>query len=139
MVETEKKARDLLTLLDGGIDFSGLAIEHSTGPSGPSGGDLGWFGKGQMVAPFESAVFGMEAGTYTGPVKTQFGYHLIFLNNRRETTPPSFEDVRGEIEVEIQNVAVDTHLRGLMANADVVMPVIEIDPSILSVLDFTSK
>ena len=126
-------------MLDGGTDFGGLAIEHSTGPSAPSGGDLGWFGKGQMVAPFESAVTGMEAGTYTGPVKTQFGYHLIFLNDRRETSPPSFEDVRGEIEVEIQNAAVEAHLRGLMANADVLMPTEEIDPSILSILDFTSE
>ena len=139
LVETEQKARDLLALLDGGTDFSGLAIEHSTGPSGPSGGDLGWFGKGQMVEPFESAVMGMEADTYTGPVKTQFGYHLIFLNNRRETSPPSFEDVRSEIEVEIQNAAVEKHLSGLMANAEVMMPAVEIDPSILSVLDFTSK
>ena len=103
LVETEQKARDLLALLDGGADFSGLAIEHSTGPSGPSGGDLGWFRKGRMVAPFESAVMGMEAGTYTGPVKTQFGYHLIFLNNRREASPPSFEDVRDELEAEIQH------------------------------------
>ena len=139
LVETEQRAKDLLALLDGGTDFGGLAIEHSTGPSAPSGGDLGWFGKGQMVAPFESAVIGMEAGTYTGPVKTQFGYHLIFLNDRRETSPPSFEDVRGEIEVEIQNAAVEAHLRGLMANADVVMPTEEINPSILSTLDFTSK
>ena len=139
LVETEQRAKDLLALLDGGTDFGGLAIEHSTGPSAPSGGDLGWFGKGQMVVPFESAVMGMEAGTYTGPVKTQFGYHLIFLNDRRETSPPSFEDVRGEIEVEIQNAAVEAHLRGLMANADVVMPTEEINPSILSILDFTSK
>ena len=139
LVETEQKARDLLALLDGGTDFSGLAIEHSTGPSGPSGGDLGWFGKGQMVEPFESAVMGMEADTYTGPVKTQFGYHLIFLHNRRETSPPSFEDVRSEIEVEIQNAAVEKHLSRLMANAEVMMPAVEIDPSILSVLDFTSK
>ena len=139
LVETEQRAKDLLALLDGGTDFGGLAIEHSTGPSAPSGGDLGWFGKGQMVAPFESAVMGMEAGTYTGPVKTQFGYHLIFLNDRRETSPPSFEDVRGEIEVEIQNAAVEAHLRGLMANADVLMPTEEIDPSILSILDFTSE
>ena len=82
---------------------------------------------------------GMEADTYTGPVKTQFGYHLIFLNNRRETSPPSFEDVRSEIEVEIQNAAVEKHLSRLMANAEVMMPAVEIDPSILSVLDFTSK
>ena len=139
LVETEQKARELLALLDGGADFSGLATEHSTGPSGPRGGDLGWFGKGQMVAPFEKAVMGMEAGTYTGPVQTQFGYHLIFLNDRRETSSPAFEDVRSELEVEIQNAAVEEHLRGLMATANVIMPTEWIDPSILSTLDLIVK
>ena len=139
LVETEQKARELLALLDGGADFSGLATEHSTGPSGPRGGDLGWFGKGQMVAPFEKAVMGMEAGTYTGPVQTQFGYHLIFLNDRRETSSPAFEDVRSELEVEIQNTAVEEHLRGLMATANVIMPTEWIDPSILSTLDLIVK
>ena len=139
LVETEQKARELLALLDGGADFSGLATEHSTGPSGPRGGDLGWFGKGQMVAPFEKAVMGMEAGNYTGPVQTQFGYHLIFLNDRRETSSPAFEDVRSELEVEIQNAAVEEHLRGLMATANVIMPTEWIDPSILSTLDLIVK
>ena len=139
LVETEQKARELLALLDGGADFSGLATEHSTGPSGPRDGDLGWFGKGQMVAPFEKAVMGMEAGTYTGPVQTQFGYHLIFLNDRRETSSPAFEDVRSELEVEIQNTAVEEHLRGLMATANVIMPTEWIDPSILSTLDLIVK
>ena len=139
LVETEQKARELLALLDGGADFSRLATEHSTGPSGPRGGDLGWFGKGQMVAPFEKAVMGMEAGTYTGPVQTQFGYHLIFLNDRRETSSPAFEDVRSELEVEIQNAAVEEHLRGLMATANVIMPTEWIDPSILSTLDLIVK
>ena len=139
LVETEQKARELLALLDGGADFSGLATEHSTGPSGPRGGDLGWFGKGQMVAPFEKAVMGIEAGTYTGPVQTQFGYHLIFLNDRRETSSPAFEDVRSELEVEIQNTAVEEHLRGLMATANVIMPTEWIDPSILSTLDLIVK
>ena len=139
LVETEQKARELLALLDGGADFSGLATEHSTGPSGPRGGDLGWFGRGQMVAPFEKAVMGMEAGTYTGPVQTQFGYHLIFLNDRRETSSPAFEDVRSELEVEIQNAAVEEHLRGLMATANVIMPTEWIDPSILSTLDLIVK
>ena len=139
LVETEQKARELLALLDGGADFSGLATEHSTGPSGPRGGDLGWFGKGQMVAPFEKAVMGMEAGSYTGPVQTQFGYHLIFLNDRRETSSPAFEDVRSELEVEIQNAAVEEHLRGLMATANVIMPTEWIDPSILSTLDLIVK
>lgn len=139
LVETEQKARELLALLDGGADFSGLATEHSTGPSGPRGGDLGWFGKGQMVAPFEKAVMDMEAGNYTGPVQTQFGYHLIFLNDRRETSSPAFEDVRSELEVEIQNAAVEEHLRGLMATANVIMPTEWIDPSILSTLDLIVK
>ena len=139
LVETEQEARDLLVMLDDGADFGGLATEHSTGPSGPRDGDLGWFGKGQMVTPFENAVMGMDAGTYTGPVQTQFGYHLIFLNDRRVTAPPPFEDVRGELEVEIQNAAVEDHLRGLIANADVVMSDGTIDPSVLSTLDLMAK
>ena len=139
LVETEQEARDLLVMLDDGADFGGLATEHSTGPSGPRGGDLGWFGKGQMVTPFENAVMGMDAGTYTGPVQTQFGYHLIFLNDRRVTAPPPFEDVRGELEVEIQNAAVEDHLRGLIANADVVMSDGTIDPSVLSTLDLMAN
>ena len=92
-----------------------------------------------MVAPFEKSVMGMEAGTYTGPVQTQFGYHLIFLNDRRETSSPAFEDVRSELEVEIQNTAVEEHLRGLMATANVIMPTEWIDPSILSTLDLIVK
>ena len=139
LVETEQEVRDLLVMLDDGADFGGLATEHSTGPSGPRGGDLGWFGKGQMVTPFENAVMGMDAGTYIGPVQTQFGYHLIFLNDRRVTAPPPFEDVRGELEVEIQNAAVEDHLRGLIANADVVMSDGTIDPSVLSTLDLMAK
>jgi peptidyl-prolyl cis-trans isomerase C len=139
LVETEQEVRDLLVMLDDGADFGGLATEHSIGPSGPRGGDLGWFGKGQMVTPFENAVMGMDAGTYVGPVQTQFGYHLIFLNDRRVTAPPPFEDVRGELEVEIQNAAVEDHLRGLIANADVVMSDGTIDPSVLSTLDLMAK
>lgn len=139
LVETEQEVRDLLVMLDDGADFGGLATEHSIGPSGPRGGDLGWFGKGQMVTPFENAVMGMDTGTYVGPVQTQFGYHLIFLNDRRVTAPPPFEDVRGELEVEIQNAAVEDHLRGLIANADVVMSDGTIDPSVLSTLDLMAK
>ena len=139
LVETEQEVRDLLVMLDDGADFGGLATEHSIGPSGPRGGDLGWFGKGQMVTPFENAVMGMDAGTYVGPVQTQFGYHLIFLNDRRVTAPPPFEDVRGELEVEIQNAAVEDHLRGLIANADVVMSDGTIDPSVLSTLDLMAN
>ena len=135
LLETEDKARELLKLLDAGADFATLAQEHSTGPSGPRGGDLGWFGKGQMVPDFENAVLSMTPGTYAGPVQTQFGYHLILLTDRRIMARPSLEEVRGELEVELQNAAVETHLRTLMDGADVTMSSDGVDPSVLSTLD----
>lgn len=135
LLETEDKARELLKLLDEGADFATLAQEHSTGPSGPRGGDLGWFGKGQMVPDFENAVLSMTPGTYAGPVQTQFGYHLIFLTDRRVMARPSLEEVRGELEVELQNAAVEAHLRTLMDGADVTLSSDGIDPSVLSTLD----
>ena len=135
LLETEDKARELLKLLDEGADFATLAQEHSTGPSGPRGGDLGWFGKGQMVPPFDNAVLNMEPGNYAGPVQTQFGYHLILLRDRRVMAPPSLEEMRGELEVELQNAAVEAHLRSLMDGADVTLSSDGIDPSVLSTLD----
>ena len=135
LLETEDKARELLKLLDEGADFATLAQEHSTGPSGPRGGDLGWFGKGQMVPDFENAVLSMTPGTYAGPVQTQFGYHLILLTDRRVMARPSLEEVRGELEVELQNAAVEAHLRTLMDGADVTLSSDGIDPSVLSTLD----
>ena len=135
LMETEDEAREILALLDEGADFATLAQEHSTGPSGPRGGDLGWFGKGQMVPDFENAVLSMTPGTYAGPVQTQFGYHLILLTDRRVMARPSLEEVRGELEVELQNAAVETHLRALMDGADVSLSSDDIDPSVLSTLD----
>ena len=135
LLETEDEAREILTLLDEGADFATLAQEHSTGPSGPRGGDLGWFGKGQMVPNFENAVLSMAPGAYAGPVQTQFGYHLILLRDRRIMARPSLEEVRGELEVELQNAAVESHLRALMDGADVSLSSDDIDPSVLSTLD----
>jgi len=135
LMETEDEAREILALLDEGADFTTLAQEHSTGPSGPRGGDLGWFGKGQMVPDFENAVLSMAPGAYAGPVQTQFGYHLILLRDRRIMARPSLEEVRGELEVELQNAAVESHLRALMDGADVSLSSDDIDPSVLSTLD----
>ena len=135
LMETEDEAREILALLDEGADFATLAQEHSTGPSGPRGGDLGWFGKGQMVPDFENAVLSMAPGAYAGPVQTQFGYHLILLRDRRIMARPSLEEVRGELEVELQNAAVESHLRALMDGADVSLSSDDIDPSVLSTLD----
>ena len=78
LVDHEHEAQDLVAKLDKKENtFEELAQKFSKCPSGKSGGDLGAFGKGQMVAPFEEAAFGLEVGSVSGPVKTQFGYHLI--------------------------------------------------------------
>ena len=139
LVDTMEKAKGLVRLLEGGASFGELAKEYSIGPSGPGGGDLGWFKKGQMVKPFETAVLDMEIGTYSRPVQTQFGFHLIQLDGRRKILPPKFEDVRGNLEIELQNLAIDTYLRELMINADVIMPKTPIDFTKLLTLDLQVK
>lgn len=98
LVETEEAAKTLILELDGGADFAELAKEKSTGPSGPSGGDLGYFGKGRMVPEFEAAAFSLENGAYTKePVKSQFGWHVIKKEDERDTQPPTFEQVKDQV------------------------------------------
>jgi len=98
LVETEEAAREIIAELDGGADFVELAKSKSTGPSGPNGGDLGFFGKGQMVPEFEAAAFALENGKYTkDPVKSQFGWHVILKEEGRITPPPSFKEVKDQV------------------------------------------
>ena len=77
LVEKEYEAEDVLKKLKEGNSFESLAKAYSKCPSGSEGGDLGEFGKGQMVAPFETAAFSLQPGEVSGPVRTQFGYHII--------------------------------------------------------------
>ncbi|MDJ0612998.1 MAG: peptidylprolyl isomerase [Rhizobiaceae bacterium] len=98
LVETEEAAREIIAELDGGADFIELAKSKSTGPSGPNGGDLGFFGKGQMVPEFETAAFALEDGKYTtDPVKSQFGWHVILKEEARITPPPAYDDVKDQV------------------------------------------
>jgi len=98
LVETAEEADELIDELDNGADFAELAQQHSTGPSGPKGGDLGYFSKGQMVPEFEAAAFALEPGAYTEePVKTQFGFHIIKVEDKREQQPPAFADVEEQL------------------------------------------
>ena len=82
LVSTEEQCNDLKTQIEGGADFAALAKEHSSCPSGKQGGDLGEFGPGQMVPEFDTVVFNGELGKVHGPVKTQFGYHLLEITSR---------------------------------------------------------
>jgi len=103
LVATQGEATDLITQLNEGANFVELAKEKSTGPSGPNGGDLGWFSPNQMVAPFTSAVAALEDGAYTPePVQTDFGWHVILREASRETEPPTFDSVRENIEQVVQ-------------------------------------
>ena len=77
LVKEESRARELLTMVKAGEDFAKLARTHSECPSGKNGGNLGWFSRGQMVKEFEDAAFAGQKGETVGPVKTQFGWHLI--------------------------------------------------------------
>ena len=84
LVDTEQKCNDLKTQIEGGADFAALAKEHSSCPSGQKGGDLGEFGRGQMVKEFDEVVFIEEVGKVHGPVKTDFGYHLVEVTERND-------------------------------------------------------
>ncbi len=83
LVDDEKKAKELKAEIDKGADFGKLAGKHSMCPSGKDKGDLGFFGKGQMVKEFEDAAFSLPVGAVSAPVKTQFGYHLIMVTAKR--------------------------------------------------------
>lgn len=98
LVETEEEAKAIIEELAGGADFEALAQEKSTGPSGPSGGDLGYFGPGRMVPEFDAAANALDVGGVSSePVKTQFGYHVIKVEDRRPVQPPAFDQVEGQI------------------------------------------
>ncbi len=98
LLKTEEEAKAVIAELDGGADFVALAKEKSTGPSKDDGGDLGYFGPGRMVKPFEDAAFALNAGEYTkAPVQTQFGFHVIKVEDKRVAPPPPLEQVKDQI------------------------------------------
>ncbi len=137
LVETEEEAKAIKEELDNGADFAEMAREKSTGPSGPGGGSLGWFGKGMMVPTFEAAVVDMAIGAVSEPVETQFGWHLIMLNEKRKTEAPTLESVREELELQVRQTRVQTRIEEITAEADVDRTAAEtIDPKVLQNLDW---
>lgn len=119
LVDTEEAALAVVEELAGGADFAAVAREKSTGPSGPNGGQLGWFGKGAMVPEFEEAVIALEPGAVSAPVKTQFGWHIITLNETRVQEAPALEDVREELELQIRQIRAQSRIEEVTAAADV--------------------
>ncbi len=122
LVETEEEALAALERVNSGEEFADVARDVSTGPTGPNGGNLGWFGPGQMVAPFEEAVEALEIGGVSGPVQTQFGWHIVTLNDTRNQEQPELEALRGELTREIQAAALDARIAELMDSAQIERP-----------------
>lgn len=112
LLEHESEAKEVITELKGGADFAELAKTRSTGPSAPAGGDLGFFGRGEMVPEFSDAAFALETGTISEtPVKTQFGWHVIKVEERRSAAPPPLEAVadslRGDLAQRIRAAYIE--------------------------------
>jgi len=116
LVESQGEAANLIEQLDDGADFEELAKASSTGPSGPAGGDLGWFSPNQMVAPFSDAVAGLEDGAYSkAPVQTKFGWHVIKREESRENEPPTLESIRDAVKQSIEQNKFQEYLEQLRA------------------------
>ena len=110
LVENELDAQKLLIAIETGEVFSELAKKKSNGPSAQNGGSLGWFSKGQMVPEFESAVLKLDLGEISPPVKTQFGWHIIKLNNKRLTEMPLLKDLRYDLIQNLQQVFINEYI-----------------------------
>lgn len=141
LVESEDEAKAIIEEINGGADFEEMAKEKSTGPSGPNGGALGWFGPGMMVPEFEAAVMDLEAGAISAaPVQTQFGWHVIKLNETREKAAPTLDDVRDELSAEIQNAAVEEQVAALTDKADVERTTADdFDPAVINQMDLLEQ
>lgn len=120
LVKTEAEADAIIKELTGGADFAKLAAEKSIGPSKANGGDLNYFSKGQMVPPFEEAAFALAKGEFTrSAVKSPFGWHVIKLEDKRQSKPPSFEESRDRLSQELSQEFAEQLVRGLTEKAKI--------------------
>lgn len=140
LVETEDEAKTLITELEGGANFAALAQEHSTGPSGPGGGDLGWFSEGVMVQEFFDAAAKLEPGEVSAPVQTQFGWHVIKLNETRVMERPTLDEVRDELLDDIRQAAFNDYVAGLEKNTEITRTdTSAYDPALINKTDLLEK
>ncbi|MFP5077377.1 peptidylprolyl isomerase [Rhizobium sp. YIM 134829] len=136
LVKTEDEAKAIIKELDGGKDFATLAKEKSTDPNKDDGGDLGYFTKDRMVPEFSEAAFALEKGKYTTtPVKSQFGYHVILLEDKRLQPPPPLDQVEPQVK---QLVMRDKYL-ALLASAKQGSSVEITDPALKKAYDEANK
>lgn len=120
LTKTEAEAKEVIAELDKGANFAELAKKKSTGPSAKNGGDLGWFSPNQMVPEFSAAVAKLQKGSYTKePVKTQFGWHVILLEDKRKMQPPAFDDVKEQLTNMLRNQQLRAYVEELRSKAKI--------------------
>ena len=121
LLKSKKEAEAVLKEINAGGDFAKLAASKSIGPSGPKGGDLGSFGRGQMVPEFEKTAFALKKGEVGGPVRTQFGYHIIKVTERKGKEPVPIEKVMPQIRQSLIGQKLEAYIKNLRGAAKVVI------------------
>lgn len=132
LVATKEEADAIKAELAGGADFAEIAKAKSTDTgSGANGGDLGWFGLGMMVKPFEEAVIAAKVGEVTEPVQSDFGFHLILVKETRVAEKPTLDQMRDELAAEVENTAINAKIEELTKGATVTREGEGLDPALL--------
>ncbi|MEO6299046.1 MAG: peptidylprolyl isomerase, partial [Paracoccaceae bacterium] len=139
LVDSEDKAKELLAQIKGGAAFADVAKANSKDGSAAAGGDLGWFGTGAMVKPFEDAVVSAPVGTVVGPIKTDFGWHLILVSETRNAAAPALADVHDELAAQIQKDAVAAFIKDVTAKATITRSDTVIDPALVKDIGLLDK
>ena len=120
LVKTQPEAQSIIDQLNKGADFATLAKKYSTDPAAASGGDLGYFTRDDMVPAFAAAAFALQPGQYTKtPVKTEFGWHVILVVDRRTKPPPSFEEARDQVSHMLARDLIEAKVKELRGEAKI--------------------
>jgi peptidyl-prolyl cis-trans isomerase C len=122
LVTSREEAEAVIAELDGGKDFVVAAQERASGPTGPNGGDLGWLTEESLLQTFGEQVRSIEIGRYSSePIQTDFGFHIVMLEESRAQEAPTLESIRTELTNAVDRRKVDAYVRSLRASADVQM------------------
>jgi len=135
LLKTEQEAKDVIKQLKNGADFVELAKKSSDGPSAQTGGDLGYFSRGQMVKPFEDAAFALKPGQISDPVQTEFGWHVIKVEDRRNRPVPAFDEVKDQLIASLVQNQLKTVVQGLRSSAKVEI----VDPELKKAIEDDAK
>jgi peptidyl-prolyl cis-trans isomerase C len=139
LVDTQEKSAELLKQIQDGAAFAEVAKANSTDGSAASGGDLGWFGTGAMVKPFEDAVIAAKVGEVAGPIQTDFGWHLILVTETRNSAAPTLDEVRADIGAELQKTAIGDFIKSVTDAAQITRTETVIDPAVIKDLTLLDK